>query len=432
MNIDFSSLGVLFITIFFMYILHLMSKKNIDFGIKNILAMGIGLILGLIFQGKMTYVAPIGKIYVNLIISVVVPLLFVSIISSICSLEDITKLKSIGIRAISWLLLNTTIAALIGIVLGVYFNIGNGMEITVSEEYSAREVPAFIDVIIGLFPNNIVSNSANNEIVPIIIFSILIGLSVVILSNKNTEITEPFKSLIDSFQAIINTVVDIIVSFTPYAVLSLIANAVSNNGTSKLLPLISILGVSYLACLIQLFIVSGGFILIFAKLNPIKFFKNIWTCIVVAFTSQSSMGTLPVTLDCLNNKVGVNKNISAFTAPLGSTMGMPGCAGIWPAILAITAINILGLDYSITQYIELILIILIVSVGTVGVPGTATITTTAVFTAAGLPVEIIVITTPISVIVDMIRTATNVTNAATVTVLVAKSQNEINLDVFNS
>lgn len=432
MSIDIASLGALATSLVLIYILWLMSKKNVDFGIRTILAMVMGLILGIVFQGKMDYVAPIGKIYVKLITAIVVPLLFVSIFSSITSLKDITKLRTIGVRAIFWLMFSTFIAAILGIFIGSLFNVGNGMEIVLTEDYTAREVPLFTEVIIDLFPTNIISDASENKIIPIIIFSVLIGVAEILVSSQNPEITKPFKNVVESFQAIINMIVSLLVELTPYAVLSLIANAAASNGSSKLIPLIYILTSSYLACIIYLFIICGLLVLVFAKLNPIKFFKKMWTAIVVAFTSQSSMGTLPITIECLNKKVGVSENISSFVAPLGTTMGMPGCAGIWPTILAITSINALGLDYTLSEYVVLVLITVIVSMGTVGVPGTATITTTAIFTAVGLPIEIIVITTPISAIVDMIRTATNVTSSATVTVLVAKSQNEINMEVFNS
>lgn len=130
-------------------------------------------------------------------------------------------------------------------------------------------------------------------------------------------------------------------------------------------------------------------------------------------------------------KIGVNEEIASFVASLGANLGMPGCAGIWPTLLAVFAINLLGLDYSITQYAFLVVLSVVVSIGTVGVPGTATITATAVFAAAGLPIEVIVLLTPISTIVDMARTATNVIGAATAATLVAKTEDELDLSVYN-
>ena len=162
---------------------------------------------------------------------------------------------------------------------------------------------------------------------------------------------------------------------------------------------------------------------IIGKLSPLAFFRKLWPAAVVAFTSQSSIGTIPVTVSQLK-KLGVNEDIASFGASLGANLGMPGCAGIWPVLTAVFAIHILGLSYSPAQYIFLIVLAMVVAIGSVGVPGTATITATAVFVAAGLPVEIIFLLAPISSIVDMARTATNVIGAATATTLVAATEED--------
>ena len=151
---------------------------------------------------------------------------------------------------------------------------------------------------------------------------------------------------------------------------------------------------------------------------------------MVAFTSQSSVGTIPVTIKQLVSDLGVNEDIASFIAALGANLGMPACAGIWPMLLAVLAINIFDIPYSLGQYVFLIVLTLIVSIGTVGVPGTSTVTTIAIFTAVGLPVEIIVLLVPISSIVDMMRTATNVTGAATAAILVAKSEQLLDCEIY--
>ena len=211
----------------------------------------------------------------------------------------------------------------------------------------------------------------------------------------------------------------------------MIARAVSKSTIDDIIPLLSILGLAYLLSIIQIFGVESILLKVIGKLDPINFFKGIWPAGVVAFTSQSSIGTIPVTIRQLVNKIGVNEDIASFTASLGANLGMPGCAGIWPTLLAVFAINVLNIDYTIGQYLFLVVLAVVVSIGTVGVPGTATITATAVFAAAGLPIEIIVLLAPISSIVDMARTATNVIGAATAATLVAKSEKELNMDIYN-
>ena len=226
-------------------------------------------------------------------------------------------------------------------------------------------------------------------------------------------------------------VVEFVVDLTPFAVLSLIANAVSTYGAKELIPLLGVLVLSYVLCAIQMFLIDGALIRFAGGLSPIRFFRGFWPAQVVAFTSQSSVGTIPVSVKQLVSRLGVNEDIASFVAALGANLGMPACAGIWPTLLAVLAINIFDIPYSIGQYAFLIVLTLIVSIGTVGVPGTSTVTTTALFTAAGLPIEIIVLLVPISSVVDMMRTAANVTGAATAAVLVAKSEQLLDREVYD-
>lgn len=430
LNIDITLYLALGFALLLIGILAFMAKKDVDFGIRTITAMGLGILLGIIFRGKLDYVQPIGKIYVSLISAFVIPLLFFSVVSSISALDNIQRLKSIGVKSVAWLTGNTFIASSLTVIMSLLFFVGKGAEVSLPTDYVAKEVPVFTQVIIDLFPKNIFAQASNNAIVPIILFSVIIGVALVSLSSENEKDAKPFKDFIDSGSKIIYKVISFIIELTPYAVLTLVASAVSSNGPEKLLPLFSVLLIAYLACFIQTFLVSGILIATVAKLNPLKFFKHIWPAQVVAFTSQSSIGTIPVTVKSLKSS-GVSESIASFVAPLGANMGMPGCAGIWPTLLAVFAINALKIDYTVYQYIFLIVLATIVSIGTVGVPGTSTITTTAIFAAAGLPIEIIVLMTPISSIVDMARTATNVTAAATSSLLVAKSENEFDIEIYN-
>lgn len=215
--------------------------------------------------------------------------------------------------------------------------------------------------------------------------------------------------------------------------LSLIANAISRatSAADTIIPLLLLLAVTYLLAFVHTYIFNGVLIAVFAKINPLRFFKKISGAQVTAFTTQSSVGTLPSTIRNLTEYVGVSEEVANFTAPLGTTIGMPGCAGIWPVLLAVFAINALGISYTAGDYIRLVIIALAVSSGTAGVPGTATVTATAVFTAVGLPVEVIILLSPISSIADMARTATNVTAAAVSAAIVARQTDALDLTVFN-
>lgn len=431
MNLDLTLFAALGFAILLIGILVYLAKRGVDFGVRTIIALVLGIVLGIVFRGKLDYVQPIGKIYVSLISAFVIPLLFFSVISSVSQLKNIQKLKSIGAKSVLWLTGSTLIASVLTVIMSLLLKVGKGANVSLPTDYTPKEVPAITQVIIDLFPKNIFAQAANNSIVPLILFSLIMGVALVSLSSENEKEVKPFKDFIDAGAKVIYRVIGYIIELTPYAVLALVGSAVSNNGPDKLLPLFSVLIIAYIACIIQTYIVSGLMIAGVAKLNPINFFKHIWPAQAVAFTSQSSIGTIPVTVKSLKS-AGVSEGIASFVAPLGASVGMPGCAGIWPTLLAVFAINSLNIEYSLVQYIFLILIATLVSIGTVGVPGTSTITTTAIFAAVGLPIEIIVLVTPISSIVDMARTATNVTAAATSSLLVAVSEKEFDIEKYNS
>ncbi|MCD8352780.1 MAG: dicarboxylate/amino acid:cation symporter [Clostridiales bacterium] len=433
MTIDYLEWGALLLAAaFFALLYYLDRKRHVDFGVRTILALGLGIVVGLAFKGHYTYVAAVGTIYAHVISAVVVPLLIFSITASITNLSSSIRLKNIGLKTVLFLELNTLIASIITLLASIATNIGDGFVYELATDYEATEVPTFVDTIISLFPQNLASHWADGEVVPIVLFVILVALSYNALAAENAEQVAPFKAFIDAGNRVMGKVVSIVIGFTPYAVLSLVARAVSRNALSDLLPLLSVLVLAYVLCAVQLFLVEGVLLRVIGHLNPIAFFKGIWPAGVVAFTSQSSVGTIPVTVNQLTKKLGVNEDIASFVASLGANLGMPGCAGVWPVLLSVFAVHILGLEYSAAQYAFLVVLAVVVSVGTVGVPGTATITATAVFAAAGLPVEVIVLLSPISSIVDMARTATNVVGAATAATLVAATEEgQLNHEVYD-
>lgn len=431
MSVDFLDLGALALAFAFFALLYYLHKKHVDFGIRTILAVGLGLIVGLVFKGHHTYVAAIGTIYTHVISAAVIPLLVFSIISSITNLGNSVRLKKIGLKTVFFLVLNTFFASLITLLAGVATNIGHGINYELATDYTAKEVPTFVDTVISLFPQNLASHWANGEVVPIVVFALLVAVSYNKAAAKKPEEVAPFKKFIDAGDVVMGRVVSTVISFTPYAVLSLIARAVSRSNPADLLPLLSVLVLAYILCAVQSFVVEGLLIQFVGHLSAARFFKGIWPAATVAFTSQSSVGTIPVTVNQLTQKLGVNEDVASFGASLGANLGMPGCAGVWPTLLAVFTIHLLGIEYTPVQYAFLVVLAVVVSIGTVGVPGTATITATALFAAAGLPVEAIVLLSPISSIVDMARTATNVIGAAAATTLVAASEGQLDTQIYN-
>ena len=351
MSVEILDLAALALTaVFFALLYYLHKKKHVDFGVRTILAVGLGLIVGLVFKGHHTYVAAVGTIYAHVVSAVVIPLLIFSIISSITNLGNSVRLKNIGLKTVFFLVLNTLFASLITLIAGVATNIGYGVQYELATDYTAKEVPTFVDTVISLFPQNLASHWANGEVVPIVVFCILVAISYNKIAAKKPEEVAPFKKFIDAGDVVMGRVVSYVISFTPYAVLSLIARAVSRSSPADLVPLLSVLVLAYVLCAIQAFVVEGILIKIVGKLDPIQFFKGVWPAGTVAFTSQSSVGTIPVTVNQLPKKLGVNEDIAAFGASLGANLGMPGCAGVWPTLLAVFTIHLLGIDYTPVQY----------------------------------------------------------------------------------
>lgn len=436
MNVDWLSVAALAVVIILFVIIYILQKKEVNFSLVILGALVVGVIVGVLFSGHTSWVTPIGKIYVSILNAIVSPLIIISILSSITSLGSTAQLKGIGVRSIFWLLMTTLLAIILSLGLGMVSGIGKNSYLTLegldAQNFESKVTP-FSQVLIGFIPRNVISDIAEEKIIPIILFAVLIAVSYVLVANKNREKVAPFKNLVEALKEIIFKAVDFIVALTPYAVLALIVTAAGNgvNRSGIVWSLLVLLIVSFIAFVIDTWAINAVLLKVFAKLSPLKFFRKIIPPQVISFSTQSSAGTLPVTIGVLTKKIGVDAKVANFTAPLGTTIGMPGCAGIWPILTAIYGINALGIDYGIKDYIVLVVIGLFVSLGTAGVPGTATITTASVLTAVGLPLELIVLTIPISAIADTGRTATNVTGALVASAIVARQEHSLNDNIFN-
>lgn len=438
MEFDASSFVALVVAAAFFALLAVLKRRfRWGFGARVLLATGLGIVLGLAFGGSYTYYALVGTIYANVISAMVVPLLFFSIIASITNLSDLVHIKAIGWKSVLFLLLNTLTATLLTLLVALPLHIGSGFSLD-AVSYEAKEVPSVTDTIVGLFPQNLAASWTSNAVVPIIVFALIVAAAYNRLVQQRKEQdaeaidVRPFKAFIDATNAILENAVSWIVSFTPYAVVSLIGRAIGRADVGQLLPLAGVLVVAYAVLALQFFGVESAFVAAIGHLSPVRFFRGIAPAAITAFTTQSSVGTIPVTVSSLTKNLGVDGDVASFTAGLGANLGMPGCAGMWPTLVAIFALNATGTTFTADQYVLLAALTLVVSIGTVGVPGTATITATALLAALGLPVETIALVAPISSIVDMGRTATNVVGAAEASLLVAKTEGLVDEEVYNA
>ncbi|HHQ4155329.1 TPA: dicarboxylate/amino acid:cation symporter [Clostridium perfringens] len=404
------------------YAIYKIRKITNKFSFATLTALTLGVVLGIIFKESILFLDTVGKAYMSLIKMIVVPLVVTSLITSIVRLENLDTLKSIGLKTFTVLLGTTGAAAFIGIIVASSLNLGQGLRFIGAENFKAREIPGFSKVLIDMLPSNPLAAIVENKIIPIVIFSMFIAIALVIEDNTNKEKAKPFKDFILSAYDIVLRITKMVLRIIPYGVFALIATAAAKNGMDTLMSLIWVILAVYIAAFLQFLFVYTPLISFVARMNPLKFFKGIFPAQVVAFTSQSSYGTLPVTIKSLVEGVGVSENIASFVAPLGSTIGLNGCGGFYPAIVAIFAANVFNVELTIYSYILIVLTAIISSIGIAGVPGSATMSTTVMLAALGLPIEALAMVIAVDSIIDMIRTATNVTGASVAALIVDQTE----------
>lgn len=404
------------------YAIYKIRKITNKFSFATLTALTLGVVLGIIFKENILFLDTVGKAYMSLIKMIVVPLVVTSLITSIVRLENLDTLKSIGLKTFTVLLGTTGAAAFIGIIVASSLNLGQGLRFIGAENFKAREIPGFSKVLIDMLPSNPLAAIVENKIIPIVIFSMFIAIALVIEDNTNKEKAKPFKDFILSAYDIVLRITKMVLRIIPYGVFALIATAAAKNGMDTLMSLIWVILAVYIAAFLQFLFVYTPLISFVARMNPLKFFKGIFPAQVVAFTSQSSYGTLPVTIKSLVEGVGVSENIASFVAPLGSTIGLNGCGGFYPAIVAIFAANVFNVELTIYSYILIVLTAIISSIGIAGVPGSATMSTTVMLAALGLPIEALAMVIAVDSIIDMIRTATNVTGASVAALIVNQTE----------
>lgn len=422
-------------------------KKKVKFSTRTIYATIIGLIIGVIIQfvaglpedpSKITWLQEVSKWYslfgsgfMDLLKMLVVPMVFVSILRVIINMGEGDNLGALTFRSLGMLLATTGLAAIVGIVVANVMKLGVGAGVAGIEAPELREITPLVDTLRGLLPSNPVASMAEGNIVAIIIFATFLGLAVKRLNKKYAELIKPFVDLVEAFYKIIVSVAMTVIKFMPYAVVALLANTLTARGLSSMISVVQFIVALYISVAI-LFIIHLVIITL-NGLNPMTYIKNVSEPLLLAFTSRSSLGTLPVTIEALTDKQGVEEGVSSFTASLGANMGMNGCAGIYPALMAITIANMAGVDKDISFYIMLLVVITISSLGIAGLPGTATMAVSVVLSGVGLgsyfPLAGGIIA--IDPILDMGRTMINVNGATTTAITVGNSLGKLDKEVFN-
>jgi Na+/H+-dicarboxylate symporter len=301
----------------------------------------------------------------------------------------------------------------------------------VPKDYKPRDIPTFSQVILDLVPTNPFSDAAGGKVVPVLIFAIFVAVAIIHVGTKKPDAVAPVKALIESLTQILHQVVKYVIRLTPYGVYALVGAMAARYGLETLTPLVKLIGASYAALILHFVLVFGGLVALVAKVNPIKFFRKAYPTVAVAFTTRSSYATLPVNLEVITKRLRISPRIASFVAPLGATMNFNGCGGVWPAIVAIFVARVYNVQLGLSDYIVLILVAVVSSIGVAGVPGPATISTTVVLTALGLPLEGMGLVIAVESVIDMGRTAVNATGTTVTSLLVANAEGEFDRESFD-
>lgn len=431
-----------------LFALNKLPKKKFSFSAKVMIATVVGLILGLVIQFtagfpnnpmELTFVAEttlwyslLGGGFISFIRMLVIPLVMVSIIHVIINMKEDAKLGALVKRTLVITLVMVAISVALGIFLGKTFNVGHIEQAVAAEGVNKiREVKNIVDTLKALIPANPVEAMVNLNIVGLVIFSAMLGVAAKRMSKKYMEIVSPFFALINAMQKIIVSMAMSIIKWMPLAVVPLLANTIAQKGISAIVEVSKFILVLYLAVAVM-FVIQMIAVAMFG-LNPITYVKKCISLLILAFTSRSSVGCLPVTISTLTNKLGVSESTASFVGSFGTTAGMQGCAGIFPALTIVFVTNMSGHSVDLTLIVMSIIVVSIGSLGIAGIPGTATMAASVGLSGTGLA-GLFPLVNPILAIdpiIDMPRTMLNVIGSVTNAIMVDKSLGQINLSVYN-
>ena len=392
-----------------------------------LVGLALGVVVGMLFKSLALALAPVGALFLNAIKMLIVPLVFVSLVAGITAMSDSAKLGRISVKTIAIYLITTAFAVSIGLLFGALFSPGEGMNMVASGSQEAKQAPSLVQILVGLVPTNPVTAFAEGNILQIIVFAIALGVSMNLIGDK----AAPAVRLFDSLAEVFYKLTDLVMRLAPIGVFALIAGVVAAHGIEVLLPLASVIGVIYLASIAHLLLVYGGLLALLARLSPLRFFRGIAPALAVAFSTSSSAGTLPVSIECARKNLGVSQGVAGFVLPVGATINMDGTA-IYQGVLALFIAQAFGVDLNAGQYLMIILTATLASVGTAGVPGAGLIMLGLVLTSVGLPLEGVALIAGIDRILDMARTTVNVAGDPMTTTLVGSSEKELDREVYNS
>ncbi|MDB9898491.1 dicarboxylate/amino acid:cation symporter [Gammaproteobacteria bacterium] len=373
------------------------------------------------------YVFNLGSsIFVNLLKLLIVPLVFFSLVSGISSLTNMTSLGNITLKTVSLYLSTTAIAVTLSLIIGSIFKPGSGYSSNISPPDKLPQGQGIYETILDIFPSNIIEAMANNQMLAVVFFSILFGLAL----NKTNHLTNNFSESFEKLNTVFMQLVIMIISFAPIGVFCLIGKFVIADGLDIFQEAFKYVTLLILVLFIHAFVTYSLILKMFTNLSLLTFFKKMREVAIFAFSTSSSAATIPVTLKTVQDNLGVNKNVASFVIPVGATINMDGTA-IMQGMATIFIAQMSGIDLTLIQYVQVVILAVVTSIGTAAVPSAGTITLVIILQQFGLPLEAIGIILAVDRILDMLRTSVNVTGDAAVACIVANSEGLLDKNIYN-
>ncbi|RPF54449.1 dicarboxylate/amino acid:cation symporter [Aquisalibacillus elongatus] len=387
-----------------------------------IVGLGMNFLMPNVFDSVDYYFfSPLGDIFLRLIQMMVVPIVFISIVLGTASIGDPKKLGRIGGKTIAFFLLSTAVAITIAMTLAFIVKPGSpGLMDESAANYEASESPSVVDTLVNIIPTNPIAAMTNGEMLQIIFFAIFIGFGLTILSKK----TDRIYRLFEQANELVMYLVMVVMYTAPFGAFGLIASAVGGAGMEAIKSMAAYFLVVFVALIIHAIVTYGSVIKFVAKKSPIWFLKNFSPAMSVAFGTASSGATLPVSMKTAQENLGVRKSVSSFVQPLGATINMDGTA-IMQGVATVFIAQVYAVDLSFTQLLTVLLIAILASVGTAGVPGVGLIMLAMVLDQVGLPPEAIGLILGVDRLLDMMRTAVNITGDATCALFVSETEKDL-------
>ena len=446
----FSSIwiGILILLFFLLVHINVNLKKKFKFSTRVIISTVLGFAAGIVFQSTLgmvgaeqvpdviknvtTAASLVGRGFTSLLKMVVIPLVGLSVYNSIINSKNNENLKKLTGKSVVYYTVTVAISAIIGISVAMLFNLGVGMKLPEGmEAWTGKgEYKGLVDVVVSFIPSNIFKAMSETSVIGVVIFAAFLGFATNRMSLKNPEKIQPLKDVTSALFAVMTSVTTTIIKIIPYGVAALMFDLTASYGLEVFKNLVTYLIVMFIS--LALVVVMQSINLAIHGINPFIYYKKAMAPLILALTTTSSMGTLPVTIETLEKEVGVSSPTANFTATLGTTIGMNGCAGVFPAVIAIMIANMNGIAITPVFLISLITVIALGSFGMAGVPGTAYIAATVVLGGMGLPFDPVAIVFPIDSIIDMGRTAVNVNGAMVISTVVDKEMGNFNESVLKS